>query len=315
MKRILIMLALCIGAAFAQPNPNALRVWFADGTGLEISTESTGATAPRSTVGSENVAEGYDYHRLVTAKDQVLLGYDIEARKNVQGAFTIRIKPTNRDQVAIGGRGKWLEIPSIVAVREFPPLHAGDAVQVDILYNPASKERIYDVLKVLEPRQPSRMPSPVATERFTFDGVKIAADGKVIGTNPLASMRCGAMRIHLPERGNFYLAFAPSPDYPFQPAGWVDHSVLRFHAGTELIEITGKGNMLQKSDFGTFWVYSPDSINGASPDRIKQELADKRRTYGPNHPEIRRLETLLAAMDSALEFHCADYLEQLLPRK
>ena len=31
--------------------------------------------------------------------------------------------------------------------------------------------------------------------------------------------------------------------------------MLRFHAGNELVEITGKSNMLQASDFGTVWVH------------------------------------------------------------
>ena len=56
-------------------------------------------------------------------------------------------------------------------------------------------------------------------------------------------MRCGGMRIVLPERGTFYLALNPPPDFPFKPAAWVDHKVLRIHAASELLEITSETNM------------------------------------------------------------------------
>ena len=51
--------------AFAQTN---MKVWFGDGTGLDIHTESTGSNLPVSTSGSDVVPAGYDFHRVVFDK-------------------------------------------------------------------------------------------------------------------------------------------------------------------------------------------------------------------------------------------------------
>ena len=144
-SKSMILFAMA-AAAFAQTN---MKVRFGDGTGLDIHTESTGSNLPVSTSGSHVVPAGFDYHRVVFDKQgALLLGYDIEARKAGQGTYTVRIKPVDTDKIKVGGLGKWLEIPTLTGVREFPPLRTGDAVEVDILYNPATRERIYDVLKV-----------------------------------------------------------------------------------------------------------------------------------------------------------------------
>jgi hypothetical protein len=95
-------------------------------------------------------------------------------------------------------------------------------------------------------------------------------------------MRGAAVMIYLPGRGESYLALSPSPDYPLQASGWVDHNILRFFAGGEMVEVTGKSNMLQKSDFGTVWVY-----------HVLESEQDRAR-------------------DRAVEFSCADKVESLI---
>ena len=271
-------------AAFAQTNsPSGLKVWFGDGTGLEIHTESTGANLPVSTSGSEVVPAGYDFHRVVFDKQgALLLGYDIEARKAGQGTFTIRIKPVDTDKFKVGGNGKWLEIPTLTGIREFPPLRMGDAVQVDILYHPVTGERIYDVLKVSGGRPPAHAAPEPAGERFSLENVRVIINGKTIVEERNTWMRGAGLMIYLPGRGESYLALSPSPDYPLQASGWIDHNILRFFAGSELVEIAGKSNMLQKSDFGTVWVY-----------HVPESDADR-------------------AKDRGVEFSCGDNVESLI---
>jgi hypothetical protein len=266
--------------AFAQTN---MKVWFGDGTGLDIHTESTGSNLPVSTSGSETVPAGYDFHRVVFDKQgALLLGYDIEARKAGQGTFTVRIKPVDTDKFKVGGNGKWLDIPTLTGVREFPPLRIGDAVEVDILYNPATRERIYDVLKVSGDRSSAHATPEPAGERFSLENVRLTINGKTIAEERNTWMRGGGLMIHLPGRGEFYLALSPSADFPLQPSGWIDHTILRFFAGSELVEITGKSNMLQKSDFSTVWMY-----------HVPESDADRAR-------------------DRAVEFTCGDKVESLI---
>ena len=284
MNRTSIVLFALASAASAQSNsPNVLKLWYADGAGVDIHTESTGANLPVSTSGSEVVPAGYDFHRLIFDKQgALLLGYDIEARKAGQGAFTIRIKPVDTDRFKIGGNGKWLDIPTLTGIREFPPLRMGDAVEVDILYNPATRERIYDVLKVSGDRPPAHGAPESSGDRFSLENVRVTINGKTIAEEPNIWMRGAGLMIYLPGRGESYLALSPSPDYPLQASGWIDHNILRFFAGNEMVEITGKSNMLQKSDFGTVWVY-----------HVPESDADRAR-------------------DRGVEFSCGDKVESLI---
>jgi hypothetical protein len=281
----LIVLTILATAAFAQTKvPSVLKVWFADGTGLDVQTISTGASLPVSTSGSESVTEGYDYHRIVFDKQGViLLGYDIEARRAPLGMFAIRIKPTNTEQVRVGGQGAWLQIPTISGIREFPPLSAGDSVEVDILYNQGTKERIYDVLRVSGGRMPSAKTAKAAGGRFSLEDVRVSINDKTIVQQRGGTwMIGGGFMIYLPGRGEFYFSLSQSPEFPLVAAGWADHNILRFHAGSELIEITGKSNVLQKSVFGTVWM-----------------------RHVPEEPSNR-------ARDRSFEFRCSDDVESLI---
>ena len=280
MNRKSTILFAMAAAAFAQTN---MKVRFGDGTGLDIHTESTGSNLPVSTSGSEVVPAGYDFHRVVFDKaGALLLGYDIEARKAGQGTYTVRIKPVETDKFKIGGNGKWLDIPTVSGVREFPPLRTGDAVEVDILYNPATRERIYDVLKVAAEQPPARVAPDPSGERFSLENVRVTIKGKTIVEQRNTWMLGAAVMIYLPGRGESFLALSPSADFPLQAYGWIDHNILRFFAGGELVEITGKSNMLQKSDFGTVWVY-----------HVPESEQDRAR-------------------DRAVEFSCGDNVESLI---
>jgi hypothetical protein len=272
-SKSMILFAIA-AAAFAQTN---MKVRFGDGTGLDIHTESTGSNLPVSTSGSHVVPAGFDYHRVVFDKQgALLLGYDIEARKAGQGTYTVRIKPVDTDKIKVGGLGKWLEIPTLTGVREFPPLRTGDAVEVDILYNPATRERIYDVLKVAAEQPPARV-APEPSGEFSLENVHVTINGKTVAEQRNTWMRGAAVMIYLPGRGESYLALSPSADYPLQASGWIDHNILRFFAGNEMVEITGKSNMLQKSDFGTVWVYHvPESELDRAKDRgVEFSCGDK----------------------------------------
>jgi uncharacterized protein (DUF427 family) len=154
-------------------------------------------------------------------------------------------------------------------------------VEVDILYNPATRERIYDVLKVAAEQPPARVAVEPSSE-FSLENVHVTINGKTVAEQRNTWMRGAAVMIYLPGRGESYLALSPSAEYPLQAFGWVDHNILRFFAGNEMVEITGKSNMLQKSDFGTVWVY-----------HVPESDADRAR-------------------DRGVEFSCGDNVESLI---
>jgi len=50
-------------------------------------------------------------------------------------------------------------------------------VEVDILYNPATRERIYDVLKVAAEQPPARV-APEPSGEFSLENVHVTINGK-----------------------------------------------------------------------------------------------------------------------------------------
>ena len=244
---------------------------------IEFHTESSLANSPLSTSGSVEVGAGHDAHRFVLDKqDHVVFGYYIEARKAGQGTFTLRIKPFDQEKIRL--ESEFLRqrstggVPTLAGARDFPPLRVGDAVQVDILYNPVTKEKLYDVLKVAGERQPAsqRAPNP-AGELFSLQGFRVDINGKTVREPQNTWMIGGGLLIYLPGRGDFYLGLSPCPGTPCRASGWADHNVLRFHAGNELVEVVAKSNVLQNADYRTIWVYhDPESetraVEGRSVD-------------------------------------------------
>ncbi len=318
MNRAAFILLVFSSVPLAQTGPpGRLKVWYGDGTEIEIHTESTGTNLPLSISGTATVTAGFDYHRLVLPNDRkearVILGYDIETRKSGQGTYLLRIKPVDTTKFGIGGRGKWLEIPTIAGVREFPPLRMGDAVEVDILYHPVTGERIYDVVRVSGDRPPARTSLPPSPERFSLLAPRVVVNGKTIREPREIWMTGGALAVDMPGRGRFYFALFPSPNLAFRAAGWIDHSALRFHAGSELVEIFAKRHVLEKTEFATIWVYhEPDSgPRAAELARLRRKLEAVRKNYTANHPDVKALEARLTATGQPVEFACGDDAESL----
>ena len=119
-------------------------------------------------------------HRIVVdRKDRPLFAYDINLAKAARGGVLVSIRPLDQAQLR---SETWFpkdrvtaDIPTIAAARDFPVLQPGDAVQVDIMVNPATGERLWDVLRVLgDPPPPFQQPKASPGERFSFERVKVA---------------------------------------------------------------------------------------------------------------------------------------------
>ncbi len=310
-----VLFLLPLFAAPLSSQTGALKVRFASGAAVEIRTLSTGPNLPLSTSGTTTVPDGQAFHRLVFSNDPVdgvpLLGYDIEAKPLGQAAYGLRIRPISN--VKVGGRGKWLEIPTIAAARDFPPLRAGDSVEVDILLNPATRERIYDVLTLAAIAPPA--PAPPA-ERFSLKSPRVSLAGKTVREPREIWMTGAALGIDLPGKGRYYFSLAPPPGLPAQPAAWVDRNTLRFHAGSDLVEISAESNILEKSVFATVWVYA--ETNGQTREELRDQIETARKTYTPNHPKVRALEAASQALKArapiaadSVEFICGDSVQSL----
>lgn len=282
MKRTIAYLLLA-SAAFAQPEARKpLTVSFSGGPVLELHTESSAGTSPLSTGGSVEIGAGNDAHRFVLdANDRVIFGYYIETRNDGQGAFTIRIKPFDRQNIRQESsylrQNRLGDVPTLGAAREFTGLHIGDAVQVDILYNPSTGERLYDVIKVAPERRPppSAKASKPTGEKFSLRGFRVDVNGKTVRETSDVWMIGGGLLISLRGRGDYYFGLTPCSETPCRLAAWVDHNTLRFYAGSDLVEVIAQANVLQSSNYATLWMYhDPQSKVRATGDPVDFTCAD-----------------------------------------
>jgi hypothetical protein len=288
-RRLIILSAIAITAASAQSKwPNGLTATFRDGVQLVVHTESTAAKSPLSTTGSVAVNEGNDMHRLVLDRSgHILFGYTIEAWgvPNAREHYFVRIKPLDsgyetrlrndpdfRKKPPVGPDGK---IATVAAVRDFPSVRKGEAVSVDILMNPATGERIYDVLEpstTLE--EPAKPPVKPSEDEFSFKGVKIVVNGRTVHEPNDTSVIGASGAIYIPGHGTFYLAVEPLTGFNFLPSGRVNREKLTFGEGNDWVEVTGKGNILSKSEHRTIWVYHTPTFQGQQFSDVMVATAD-----------------------------------------
>ena len=177
------------------------------------------------------------------------LGSAVSRRSQQRGGSSrvnISVKAARRD------------VPTVSSVREFKGVRIGEAVSIDILYNPSTGERIYDVIQPLTPgpkfAAPSRETPRPAEEEFSLMKMKLSLNGKVVEEDQ-AWMIGGALKISIPGHGAVYLAIQPATTHAFQPVGRVEKNKLTFPLGTDLVEITGAQNIMSKSAYRTIWVW------------------------------------------------------------
>ncbi len=272
MIRRLMFVPLVAWAAYSQTKtPDELKFSF-NGAGVAIHTESSASQSPLSTSGAVVVGDDSSSYRIVVDRDnKPLFAYELELRKGPLNTIRVTIKPADQEKLhALDWlKGKVVgDVPTIAAVRAFPPLRLGDEVHVDIMYNPRTGEKLSDVLRVTAEAQPAPKPGKVFTgAQFSWEGVKVAIDGKIVADRSGNWMIGEAIMMRVPGRGEYYMALQPPAGFPFQPSGWVDHNVLRFRADGEQVEITGRSNLLMKSETGMVWIYHV-------PEALAKERAD-----------------------------------------
>ncbi len=261
-------------AAYSQTKTTDEVKFSIHGAGIAIHAESNGPRSPLSTSGSGVSDDSGRVYRVVLDRDnKPLFAYELDLRAVAPDHVGVTLKPADQERLRALNwlKGKIVgDVPTIAAVREFPPLRLGDEVHVDIMYNPKTGEKIWDVLRVTPEAQPVPKPGKVfAGPEFSWEGVKIALDGNIIADRSGSWMIGEAIMMRVPGYGEYYMAFRPPAGFPFQPVGWVDHNVLRFRMDGNQVKVTGKSNLLMKSDTGTVWVYHiPDARAAGKSDSV-----------------------------------------------
>jgi hypothetical protein len=268
-----------------------LRALFPDGTGLEIFTETTGSSQIDSE-GEMGIGPGVGSQDLVNRivvdrANNILFVYNLEASRGTRpGTVMIRIEPISEATEAgmlknatVPGRPRFsgAHLPTVAGVREFPAVKIGEAVTLDILYNPSTGEKIFDVLRPIT-TPPSGMSVTVAPARETISLKEIAmrVNGRAMPAPALFVMG-SAVRIDIPRHGTYVVAaYDPrevSPDHGFAAIARADGKVLSWTLGRDRVEITSSTNVLTRSGNGVLWVchdphYQPDVVGLQSADTV-----------------------------------------------
>jgi len=226
------------------------RAWFPDGAEVRLRTETTGGT--QTVTGGGGIRDEHLFRILQDSRYDVIFQYELEAER-VRGsdAVTVRIKPTT----TISG------IPTIATVREFPAVRIGQEVKIEILANPATGERVYDIFR------PDDEPSPAPGHSMVrvsvnpgSPGVKLTVNGKPVWLENDWTPGKPA-RLHMPGQGAYYLSWESRRK--FRLAGYVEKNRLIFLIDGQYVEMTFPDNVLTTAEGGPVWVYhDPNYVDG-----------------------------------------------------
>lgn len=286
MKRAVPFVFIAAFAAAAADNGRILTASFPDGTGVEIRTETTGSS-PVDTIGQMGIAPGVGSLDLVNRvvldrANHILFAYNLEASHGaIPGTVRIRILPlTSASENAILGNGPTPRygfpgghIPTVVAIREFPDVRISQVVTLDILYNPSTGEKIFDILRpVLATRSGMSVYVAVLPETISLKDVAILVNGRTLAA-PASFLTGSAVRIDLPHLGTYVLGASDPHQAGFEAIARVDGKILTWTSGRARIEITSATNILTSAGKGTLWLYhdphyQPDVVSLQSADTV-----------------------------------------------
>lgn len=271
----------------AQLNDRVL-AQFPDGTRVEIHSESTGATQP-SPHGVIGIGPGVGKQDLVNrvvvdSGNNELFAYNFEASRGASpDTVVIRIEPlsaaTEKGMLGRTGAAPGTHIPTVAAVREFSSVKIGEAVTLDILYNPSTGEKIYDVLRpILGPPGPMMVTSRKSRQEISLKEITVRVNGQAVQA-PSSWMIGAAMRIDIPGHGAYVVAaFAPSnvpPIYAFKAVARADGKTLSWAMDGDYVQIDSSSNALTQAANAVLWVYHDAKYQSQDqPNAVRLQTAD-----------------------------------------
>jgi hypothetical protein len=276
MRFLSVILALAGGVLSAQP-ANRVLAQFPDGTAVEIYSESTGSTQLSSN-GIIGIGPGWGkrdmVNRMVTDRGgNVLFAYNLEASHGASpDTVSIRIDPLS--PAAFPG----FHAPTVAAVREFAAVKIGEVVTLDILLNPSTGEKIYDVLRPVM-REPGSMlvTSSQSREEISLKEIAIKLNNRVVQA-PASWMIGAAVRIDIPGHGAYVVAVHEPhvpPIYAFKAIAHADGKILSWMTGGDYVEIASSSNVLTQAANGVLWVYHDARYRSQDqPNSVRLQTAD-----------------------------------------
>jgi hypothetical protein len=284
MTRACALLLVAHAALYAQPAGQALRAWFPDGTGLEIYSQGTNANRPAS-LGLIGIGPGIGRQDLVNrtvvdSGNNILFVYNLEAARGATpDTVDIRIEPVSAATEAVMLRSRSVSggrLPTVAAVRKFPSVKIGEAVTLDILYNPSTGEKIYDVIRPITDPSPSG--GPVVTgnkprQTVSLKEISVEVNGRNLPA-PASWMIGAAIRIDIPGHGAWVVS-AYNPGNAFQAVGRANGKTLAWTMDRDQVTITSSTGVLTQAAEGVVWVFhQPQYLLQDQATAVRLQAAD-----------------------------------------
>ncbi len=281
---ILFLFVSALAPTLHADQQHILRASFPDGTGVDIFTETTGASQI-SWEGSMGIAQDHVNRVVVDRGNNILFVYNLEASRGTSpNTAKIRIEPLGAKAEAemlkygLGPSGlkfSGAHIPTVAGIREFQAVKIGEAVTLDILYNRATGEKIFDVLR------PLAVPSSAigasvavipAPQTISLKEITVQVNGLAIHA-PASWIIGAAVRIDIPGHGSYVVAAydpnGPDPGHIFRAVARADGKTLNWVLGRDHVEITSSTNILREGGKGMLWVY-----RNTQPEALRLQAAD-----------------------------------------
>src|SRR5262249_8342753 len=106
------------------------------------------------------------------------------------------------DQVALEISLQPREYPTIAEAREFQKVRLGETVRLEVLADPSTGEKLYDVIQPLSP--PARR-TIAPEDEIVLDRMRILVNGRTIHEARNSTMIGEAVKLALPGHGTVYL--------------------------------------------------------------------------------------------------------------
>jgi hypothetical protein len=286
----------------------SLTVGYTDGTQVTIQTFSSGPKAEQAIYSNGAVVQTAPgvWHRVLNDKQgrKVIFAYDLEAgRTSAAGTFFLRIKPVDSAFAREQQSGR---VPTVSAVRQFNSIKTGEGIAIDLLSNPTTGEKIFDVL------QPSNLAEPPkpSGEEFALQVTSITLNGQAVKLTGVenSSLSGAAAIFYLPGHGAYFLSLESRPY--FQQVAHVEGRKLWFDLDNDRVEIQSKDRLLTKSENRMVWVRHDSSFtfestgeNAETLAQINQNLAklqsqaaEMSKRYKPTYPALREVQEQILQM-------------------
>jgi hypothetical protein len=281
-RPLLSLIAITASGALAQQSSHPHRAWFPDGTGVEIYAEATGSAHISAPLAETGIANDEVNRLIVDKNDHILFGYILEAFRDTQSDTTvIRILPLDSKTLDILNdprstyTGKGGPIPTVSAVREFRSVKIGEVVTLDTLSNPATGEKVYDVLRPVAGPSPSPagtsvsyVPSP---PQLSLKGIELRLNGQLLNA-PVSWIIGSAVRIDVPGRGAYVIAAEDPKSAHFYKTVRANGKSLTWSIDGDRLEVISKTDV---GASGIIWVYhDPNFKSQEQPVAVRLQTAD-----------------------------------------